>query len=353
MLNNLFLINLLVVVVSSKTLLVPIDYEYTLDVYYNFKNNPSIEINPVSEGLQIFIPDSYSNSTYYQKRAISDCNDLSEGMVVLNIDKSNQNALITWDQYNIFHLIDASTGNELTYNSVIQQDCSNELETTTLGSSSFSSSSSYIYSYSISHDAVDTFIGSISTGHPLNHTTYVPLNYYSNSSSTETFYSTNSVGSVVTSETVLKPSYKQTTTYGPSNTLAILAPARSTTTTIVSYSSGSTYTILSTITSCQQHAMGGCSVETLSSEIVGGSTVTPVSLQTELSAITTVESDSSSNLQSSATSTSHSSITVSYKTSAATSTIGIQTSYDAGAGHSVREKSLLTVILAVLVSFII
>ncbi|KAL6929213.1 hypothetical protein ACO0SA_002553 [Hanseniaspora valbyensis] len=414
MLKNLLLINAIFAVANCKTLLVPIDYEYTLDVYYNFKNHPDIVVNPVSEGLQVYIPDS-TNSTYYRKRASVDCDELSEGMIVLNIDKASDNTLVTWDQYDVFHLIDPATGEELQYDSVIQEDCSSDLSTTTLSASSSTAttnsdsastattdsvstaitnssstdSASLVtdttstYAYALGYSSgVETYIGTVKSGNPTNYTTYIPLNSYGNNTSTQTILSTNSEGSVSTYVTTIDPSVTTTKTYGFSDTLALLAPARLTTTTVTQFVSGSTYTISSTVTSCKQHAMGGCVVETLSSVFVAESdgTSIPVSTKTSVSS-----SSSSSSVSTSAadtlvvslaesslitvsntiatSSTSSSSTTIktvasstfaSSTSSASSSTASIVTSYSAAAvGQSIKEKSFFIILLTVLVNFMI
>lgn len=389
MLKNLLLINAIFAVANCKTLLVPIDYEYTLDVYYNFKNNPNIEVNPVSEGLQVYIPDS-SNSTYYRKRATVDCDELSEGMIVLNIDKASDNTLITWDQYDVFHLIDPATGEELQYDSVIQEDCSSDLSTTTLSVSSSTATtdsastdsaslvtdttSSYAYALGYS-SGVETYIGTVKSGNPTNYTTYIPLNSYGNNTSTQTVLSTNSEGSVSTYTTTIDPSLSTTKTYGFSDTLALLAPARLTTTTVTQFVSGSTYTISSTVTSCKQHAMGGCVVETLSSVFVAESDGTSIPVSTKTSSSSTSSSSSSADTLvvslaesslitvSDTTSSSSSSTTIktvasstfaSSTSSASSSSASIVTSYSAAAvGQSIKEKSFFIILLTVLVNFMI
>ncbi|OBA25627.1 hypothetical protein HANVADRAFT_3571 [Hanseniaspora valbyensis NRRL Y-1626] len=389
MLKNLLLINAIFAVANCKTLLVPIDYEYTLDVYYNFKNHPDIVVNPVSEGLQVYIPDS-TNSTYYRKRANVDCDELSEGMIVLNIDKASDNTLITWDQYDVFHLIDPATGEELEYDSVIQEDCSSDLSTTTLSASSSTSTtdSSLIdsaslvtdttstYEYALGYSSgVETYIGTVKSGNPTNYTTYIPLNSYGNNTSTQTILSTNSEGSVSTYVTTIDPSLTTTKTYGFSDTLALLAPARLTTTTVTQFVSGSTYTISSTVTSCKQHAMGGCVVETLSSVFVAESdgTSIPVSTKTfafsssssvstssadtlvvslaESSLITVSDTTTTSSSSSTTIKTVASSTFASSTSTSSSSAPSIVTSYSAAAvGQSIKEKSFFIILLTVLIS---
>lgn len=353
MIKKLYLMNIAAAVASCKTLLVPIDYDYTLDVYYNFKNNPSIVVSPVSEGIQVYIPDQWSNSTVNQKRAFSECSALSDGMIVLNIDNTEENTLITWDQYDVFHLIDPSNGEELQYNSVIQQDCSNELATTTLGvpattASDLISTSTAASSYYVSYDSdVESYIGTVLASNLANYTTYVPLQY-SNQSSTETLLTTNSLGST---ETILQLQSTQSTTYGPSNTLALVAPARFTTKTSTSYTSGSTYTVVSTITSCQNHAMGGCVVETVTQELVGGVSSSS-SAQTSSSASTSDLVLKSSLITVSSVS-GDATKTLTYKTSSSTATPGITSSYRDSAVESLKGKSFVVVFLALLVNFMI
>ncbi|XBW37355.1 hypothetical protein QEN19_002935 [Hanseniaspora menglaensis] len=370
MIKNLILLSLIACTVTSKTLLVPIDYTYTLDIYYNFKNNPLIQVSAVDEGIEVYIPDILSKGNIQKRSASLECDDLLDGMIVFNADKSSQNTLVTWDQFDVFHLINGNTGQEIEYEHVIQQDCSSPLKTTTLLTSSATSTtnasttatiSSGPYSYHLSYASdAESFIGSLKSGHPLNYTTYIPLIDY-NQTHTETIFSTNSVGSVSTSINIYESEVKQTTSYGISNTLAIVAPAQLTTTTVTTYTSGITYTLYSTVKTCQNNdILSECSMTTLSTLVVGDdSTFLPVTYAsttktagTNLVVVTTKKTSYSSlALFSDVSSETHKSLT--YKTSQSANTTQQISSYHDAAGKRVAEKSIFVVLLAVIINYII
>ncbi|KAL6947388.1 hypothetical protein ACO0QE_002271 [Hanseniaspora vineae] len=108
----------------ADSLVVPIDYDYTIDLYYYFKNG-GVQIEPIAEGLKI---DLDSNITDV-------CGTLASGMVVINVDNAASNTLVTWNQYDVFHLLNEQN-QDLTWDSVLVEACGGDtaLETTTLAS---------------------------------------------------------------------------------------------------------------------------------------------------------------------------------------------------------------------------
>ncbi|KAL6942700.1 hypothetical protein ACO0RG_001661 [Hanseniaspora osmophila] len=108
----------------ADSLVVPIDYDYTIDLYYYFKDG-GVQIEPVAEGLKI---DLSSNITDV-------CGTLASGMVVINVDNAPGNTLVTWNQYDVFHLLNEQH-QDLTWDSVLVEACGGDtsLETTTLAS---------------------------------------------------------------------------------------------------------------------------------------------------------------------------------------------------------------------------
>ena len=91
----------------ADSLVVPIDYDYTIDLYYYFKNG-GVQIEPIAEGLKI---DLDSNITDV-------CGTLASGMVVINVDNAASNTLVTWNQYDVFHLLNEQN-QDLTWDSVL------------------------------------------------------------------------------------------------------------------------------------------------------------------------------------------------------------------------------------------
>ena len=53
--------------------------------------------------------------------SISDCEVLQSGMIVYSADGGSDNTLISWDQYEVFHLV--HDGQEITYSAVNAQSC--------------------------------------------------------------------------------------------------------------------------------------------------------------------------------------------------------------------------------------
>lgn len=235
--------------INAKTINVAIDYKNTLDVYYNFKTNSSITVTPVSTGLEINVLDQgfYSNTSV--------CQILSDGMIIVNADKSSSNQLITWNSQDVYHLINPNSKSELSYNSVLLQGCGDNTSTTITLSTT----------HAVTETAVETFIGIVSTVNYQNYTTFIPIKQY-----TSTIHSRNST---------LTGLNKQ------NSTIAVVAQALSTTTTASSFYTSyntSVYTEVETVKSCMNHAMGGCSVVTLTDVVSNGVTNTGKSVITSV-----------------------------------------------------------------------
>jgi len=240
---------------KAKTINVPIEYNNTLDVYYNFKSNSSIIVTPVSSGLEINVLESgiYSNSSIQ-----TICQALSDGMIIVNVDKSSSNQLITWNANDVYHLIDPNTKKELAYDSVLLQGCGKDPTQTTITLSSTAA---------LTQTGLETYIGIISTHEYKNYTTFIPVNQYTatNGSNKATITGFNRIN----------------------NTIAVVAPAVVTTTTASSAlytnsSVSSVYTEVETVKSCMNHAMGGCSLVTMTNVVSNGMTYTGKSVLTSL-----------------------------------------------------------------------
>ena len=240
---------------KAKTINVPIEYNNTLDIYYNFKSNSSIIVTPVSSGLEINVLESgiYSNSSIQ-----TICQALSDGMIIVNVDKSSSNQLITWNANDVYHLIDPNTKKELAYDSVLLQGCGKNPTQTTITLSSTAA---------LTQTGLETYIGIISTHEYKNYTTFIPVNQYTatNGSNKATITGFNRI----------------------SNTIAVVAPAVVTTTTASSAlytnsSVSSVYTEVETVKSCMNHAMGGCSLVTMTNVVSNGMTYTGKSVLTSL-----------------------------------------------------------------------
>lgn len=242
---SIVLLTCLLPLINAKTINVAIDYENTLDVYYNFKTNSSITVTPVSTGLEINVLGQDLLST-------SVCQMLSDGMIIVNADKSSINQLITWNSQDVYHLINPNDKSELSYNSVLLQGCGDNSSTTiTLSTTN-----------AVTQTAVETYIGVVSTQSYQNYTTFIPVEQY-----TSLIQSRNSTFTGLNKE----------------NTIAIVAQALSTTTasSYTGYNS-SVYTEVETIKSCMNHAMGGCSVVTLTDIVSNGVTYTGKSVVTSV-----------------------------------------------------------------------
>lgn len=244
------LLTCLLPLMNAKTINVLIDYENTLDVYYNFKFNSSITVTPVSTGLEINVLDGglYSNSS-------SVCQILSDGMIVVNVDKSSNNQLITWNSTDVYHLINPNNKSEISYDSVLLQGCEDGTQTTITLSNT----------YAVTETAVETFVGIVSTQNYQNYTTFIPIDQY-----TSTIQSKNSTFTGFNKK---------------NNTIAVVAQALSTTTTASSFytsSNSSVYTEVETVKSCMNHAMGGCSLATLTNVVSNGVTYTGKSVITSV-----------------------------------------------------------------------
>ena len=240
---------------KAKTINVPIEYNNTLDVYFNFKSNSSIIVTPVSSGLEINVLESgiYSNSSIQ-----TICQALSDGMIIVNVDKSSSNQLITWNANDVYHLIDPNTKKELAYDSVLLQGCGKDPTQTTITLSSTAA---------LTQTGLETYIGIISTHEYKNYTTFIPVNQYTatNGSNKATITGFNRIN----------------------NTIAVVAPAVVTTTTASSAlytnsSVSSVYTEVETVKSCMNHAMGGCSLVTMTNVVSNGMTYTGKSVLTSL-----------------------------------------------------------------------
>ena len=240
---------------KAKTINVPIEYNNTLDVYFNFKSNSSIIVTPVSSGLEINVLESgiYSNSSIQ-----TICQALSDGMIIVNVDKSSSNQLITWNANDVYHLIDPNTKKELAYDSVLLQGCGKNPTQTTITLSSTAA---------LTQTGLETYIGIISTHEYKNYTTFIPVNQYTatNGSNKATITGFNRIN----------------------NTIAVVAPAVVTTTTASSAlytnsSVSSVYTEVETVKSCMNHAMGGCSLVTMTNVVSNGMTYTGKSVLTSL-----------------------------------------------------------------------
>lgn len=239
----------------AKTINVAIDYDNTLDVYYNFKSNSSIIVTPVSTGLEINILETgiYSNSSTQTV-----CDALSDGMIIVNVDKSDSNQLITWNADYVYHLVDPTTKSELTYDTVLLQGCGINSTQTTI---TLSTTSALIQT------AVETYIGVITSQGYSNHTTFIPVKQYTSTrnSNNATFTGYNRIN----------------------NTIAVVAQAMVTTTTAsnalyTNYSVSSVYTEVETVKSCMNHAMGGCSLVTMTNVVSNGMTYTGQSVLTSV-----------------------------------------------------------------------
>lgn len=108
---------------AQRSFTVPVDYENEITVSYYFReNNDLVSVAASNEGLQISVDANDEDI----------CKILSSGMVVY-APSGQQNTLLSWNQYNVFHLI-GSDGQPLQWSNVNAQDCP-------FGSSQASSSS--------------------------------------------------------------------------------------------------------------------------------------------------------------------------------------------------------------------
>lgn len=118
------------VVKAAQTFTVPIDFTDAIDVSYYFQDsNNLVSVVPNNEGLQITVDSD------------NVCDILQSGMIVYSTDGSTSNTLLTWNQYEVFHLMSAS-GQELSWSDVNVQVCgasSSSSEVSTATSEIFSS----------------------------------------------------------------------------------------------------------------------------------------------------------------------------------------------------------------------
>ncbi|SCU95126.1 LAMI_0F01112g1_1 [Lachancea mirantina] len=90
---------------------VDIDFKDDLDVFYYFRqDNDLVSVQPNDSGLLVTV------------NADNACEILQSGMVVYNVDGGSANTLLTWNQYDVFHLVDGQ-GQDLTWSSVNVQSC--------------------------------------------------------------------------------------------------------------------------------------------------------------------------------------------------------------------------------------
>ena len=247
MIKALVLLAFIIPFLRAKTINVAIDYDNTLDVYYNFKSNSSIIVTPISTGLEINILET---GTYSNSSTQTICNILSDGMIIINVDKSESNQLITWNTDHVYHLVNPTTKSELSYDSVLLQGCASNSTQTAI---TLSTTSALI------ETAVETYIGVLTSQGYSNHTTYIPVKQYTATSNSNkaTFTGYNRIN----------------------NTIAVVAQAMVTTTTpsnavYTNYSVSSVYTEVETVKSCMNHAMGGCSLVTMTNVESNGMTYT-------------------------------------------------------------------------------
>ena len=100
--------------VSAATYHVDVDYKKYLDVYYHYRDdNSGVSVVADATGLTVTV-DSGSTSE-------SDCQVLQSGMLVYSKDGESDKTLVTWDQYEVFHLV--YNGQEVTYDNVNVQSC--------------------------------------------------------------------------------------------------------------------------------------------------------------------------------------------------------------------------------------
>lgn len=100
--------------VSAATYHVDVDYKEYLDVYYHYRDdNSGVSVVADATGLTVTV-DSDSTSE-------SDCQVLQSGMLVYSKDGESDKTLVTWDQYEVFHLV--YNGQEVTYDNVNVQSC--------------------------------------------------------------------------------------------------------------------------------------------------------------------------------------------------------------------------------------
>ncbi|KAG0677027.1 hypothetical protein C6P41_001556 [Kluyveromyces marxianus] len=100
--------------VSAATYHVDVDYKEYLDVYYHYRDdNSGVSVVADATGLTVTV-DSGSTSE-------SDCQVLQSGMLVYSKDGESDKTLVTWDQYEVFHLV--YNGQEVTYDNVNVQSC--------------------------------------------------------------------------------------------------------------------------------------------------------------------------------------------------------------------------------------
>lgn len=142
---------------AATTFTVPIAYEDEITVAYYFRDgNDLVSVSPNEEGLQ-FTVDAETADV---------CNILSSGMVVYAADGATDNTLLSWNQYDVFHLMD-SNGNPLSWTSTNAQACPVAGGASASGSASASASSASVPSGSIPSGSVSSNSipsGSVSSG---------------------------------------------------------------------------------------------------------------------------------------------------------------------------------------------
>lgn len=112
-LTSLFVLAIAAVAKAATTFTVPIAYNDEITVGYYFReNNDAVSITTNDQGLQITVDAPVDKV----------CEILDSGMVIYDADHAGVNTLLSWNQYDVFHLVD-STGVEFKYTSTNSQAC--------------------------------------------------------------------------------------------------------------------------------------------------------------------------------------------------------------------------------------
>ncbi|GAV50542.1 hypothetical protein ZYGR_0W00680 [Zygosaccharomyces rouxii] len=109
---------------AQRSFTVPVNYDNEITVSYYFReNNDLVSVSATDEGLQVSVNANDADI----------CNILSSGMVIY-APGGQENTLLSWNQYNVFHLV-GPDGQPLQWSSTNAQNCP-------FGSSQASSSAS-------------------------------------------------------------------------------------------------------------------------------------------------------------------------------------------------------------------
>lgn len=234
--------------VSAATYHIDVDYEEYLDVYFHYRESgDAVTVEADATGLTINVD---SNSVI-----ASDCQILQSGMLVYTKDGSSDRTLVTWDQYEVFHL--TYDGSEITYNAVNPQSCGpiSSVSSTTVITANDDIPTKDVpvdqitYSASLTESVPSTTVVTTTvSGVVTSYTSYCPIS---------TIYG-NSVVTVTENDVVT--SY---TTYCPVSEVVLTTQPK---------------TVTKTITSCDNNA---CTATT--SELTTGETITVTkSIQTDV-----------------------------------------------------------------------